>query len=74
MERVERGIDKIADNTANYVRPKLKKGLKGTRYSVEFPINGPKVDAYKLITMVEDKIKFGKAKFNARVTNRDSFV
>lgn len=53
--------------------PKVKTGLRGTRYFIEFPITGKNIDAFSLIIGTEKAIQDGKSKFNSKIVSTDSF-
>ena len=51
--------------------PKLSSGLRGTRYFIEFPIEGENVDAFSILISVQSFLN--KHKKEIKVRNSDSF-
>jgi len=46
LDMVDAGIPGLKNKYPDFVKPKLKNGLRGTRYYVEFPIAAKQVDAF----------------------------
>jgi hypothetical protein len=55
-------------------RIKVKSGLRGTKYFIEFPFSGENIDSYSLLEAVEKKINSNKKKFGTKITNRDNYM
>ena len=53
--------------------PRIKSGLRGIRYFIEFPIAGKNIDAFSLILQTEKAINRGKEKHGSRILTTDSF-
>lgn len=56
LEKIEDGIDKLNRKYPNAKKPKIKSGLRGPRYFIEFPITGRNIDAFGLILATEKLI------------------
>mgnify|MGYP001121540594 CR=1 FL=1 len=56
LDKIEDGIDKLNRKYPHAKKPKIKSGLRGPRYFIEFPITGHKVDAFGLILATEKLI------------------
>jgi len=57
MDKVDKGVEKLEQTIPGYKRPEIKKGLRGTRYFVEFPIVGRNVDVFSIILLTEKLIR-----------------
>ena len=49
LEHVDRGIEELKKKYPGYQAPKIKSGLRGIRYFIEFPISGKNIDVFSLI-------------------------
>ena len=73
LDGVDAGIPGLEVKHPGFIAPKIKYGLRGTRYFVEFDIINTKVDAYSYIVGAEKAISKGKKEYKSRVTKTDSF-
>jgi len=60
LDMVDAGIAGIQVRHPDFVKPKLKFGLRGIRYYVEFPILAKHIDAFSYILGTEKIIQEGK--------------
>jgi hypothetical protein len=73
LDKIEQGIDTLMLKYPGSEKPKIKSGLRGPRYFIEFPIAGKQVDAFGLILSTEKLIQAAKQTEGARITDTDSF-
>ena len=55
-------------------KPKLRSGLRGPKYYIEFPIAGKNIDAFSLILTTEKLIQDNSKRQGTRITDTDSFL
>ena len=73
LDKIEDGIDKLNRKYPHAKKPKIKSGLRGPRYFIEFPITGHKVDAFGLILATEKLIQGAKTTQGGKILSTDSY-
>ena len=76
MDKVSAGIDELKVKYPGIPDVKISSGLRGTRYFIEFPIIGPNVDAFSLLTSTQQLMDKAKKnpKYNFKTVKTDSYL
>jgi len=60
LDKVDKGIVKLMKKYPGKQEPKIKSGLRGPKYYIEFPISGRNVDAFGLILSTEGLLQHAR--------------
>ena len=74
VEMIEAGLPALQLKHPTFQKPKVKYGIRGVRYYIEFPITARRIDAFSYVVKTEQLLQQGKKEFGAKITSHDSFV
>ena len=75
ISSIEQGMKSLKAKYPSIQRPNLNSGMRGTRYFIEFPMTSRNLDAFSILTSVQQLLTtVGKQDYGARVTATDSYV
>lgn len=76
VDKVAVGIDELKVKYPGIPDVKVSSGLRGTRYFIEFPIIGPNVDAFSLLSSTQQLMDKAKKnpKYNFKTVKTDSYL
>ena len=74
LAQVDDGLKDIHLKYPGMKKTNVNYGLRGTRYYIEFPINGKNVDAFSILIATQSLINESKHKCGAKITSTDSFL